>query len=373
MRRQLRWILAIGGFLGVHSCGSQSVKTGSSGTSPLSVAQFGTAIAEARAYAGRLYDSLALPGLAIAVAVHDEILLTAEFGYSDVAARQPIVPTSQFRIGSVSKVVTTAALARLVQQGKVDLDAGIGRYLPTLPPDKLGITSRQLAGHQGGIRHYGQGEFSSTRAYPNVAASFGSFIRDTLLSPPGTRQSYSSYGYNLLAAVMEAATGQEYRQLIRDEVTRPLGLHRTMVEASLENGDKPVSYYVKNQGMLEAAPMVDLSDRWPSGGFLSTASDLARLGSGILRSSYLNEATRVLLFTPQKLANGTDTNVALGWRVATDSAGRRFVHHGGEAMGGRAFLLVYPEQRVVVAMLANQSFAPFREKEAGNIARMFIR
>ena len=242
-----------------------------------------------------------------------------------------------------------------------------------LPPDKQAITSRQLAAHLGGIRHYGPGEFSSRRHFENVGASLTVFIQDTLLTLPGTRQFYSSYGFNLLAAVIEAAAAREFRALVRDEVTGPLGMTHTMVEASLPRGQHPVGFYVKNAEVLMPADTVDLSDRWPSGGFLSTAADLARFGSGVLREAYLTKAMQVQLFTPQKLANGIATNVGLAWRVAVDSVGRRFVHHGGEAMGGRAFLLVYPEQKVVVAMVSNQSGAAFREREAGQIARMFMR
>jgi CubicO group peptidase (beta-lactamase class C family) len=309
----------------------------------------------------------------VAVAVDDRIVMTAEFGYSDVEAKTSITPVSQFRIGSVSKLLTSAAAVRLVQRGILDFDAPIGRFMPTLPPDKHAITPRQLAGHLAGVRHYGAGEFSSRTRYESVGAALGIFVQDTLLTPPGTRQFYSSYGYNLLAAVMEAASRSEYRNLIRNEVTGPLGMTGTKVETWLGARERPVGFYIKDQGMLVVAPPVDLSDRWPSGGFLSTASDLARFGSGILRSEYLSDAMRTELFTPQKLANGTATNVGMAWRVASDSAGRRFVHHGGEAMGGRAFLLVYPDHGVVVAMLANQSFAAFREKEAGAIARMFMR
>jgi CubicO group peptidase (beta-lactamase class C family) len=353
---------------GLSSCSKRTV-TPDETTPPPETA---VAIEETRAYAARLYDSLALPGLALAVGVNGRIVLTAEYGFADMARKEPLEPTSLFRIGSVSKLLTAVTAARLAQQGRLDLDAPIGRYLPALPADKRAITPRQLAGHQGGVRHYGPGEFMSQRRYESVGASLGIFLQDTLLAAPGSRQSYSSYGFNLLAAVMEAAAGNEFRALVREEVTRPLGLTGTTVEASLRAGERPVGFYFKDGDTLAVAPMVDLSDRWPSGGYISTATDLVRFGMGILRDDFLSDASRVQLFTPQALATGNATNVGLAFRVATDSAGRRFVHHGGEAMGGRAFLLVYPDHGVVVAMLANQSFARFREHEAGRIARMFL-
>jgi serine beta-lactamase-like protein LACTB, mitochondrial len=357
--------------VGLPSCTPQAARVEENPSAP-TASRYGTAVEQTRAYAARLYDSLALPGLSLAVAVDDRIVMTAEFGYSDIAAKTPITPTSLFRIGSVSKLLTAAAAARLVQRGKLDLDAAIIRYLPDLPADKANITARQLGGHLAGIRHYAGSEFINVKRYDNVADGLVIFIRDTLRSAPGTKYFYTSNGFNLLGAVMQAAAGREYRDLIEEEVTRPLGLTHTMVEASLPAGQHPVGYYVKNEGMLAPAPVVDLSDRWPSGGFLSTASELARFGSGILRSSYLSDAMRATMFTPQKLADGSATNVGLAWRVATDSAGRQFLHHGGEAMGGRAFLLVYPEERVVVAILANQSNVPIRENEAGRIARLFL-
>ena len=334
--------------------------------------EYAAAIESTRAYASRLFDSLALPGLAVAVGVNDRIVMSAEYGFADRATRAPVNPSSQFRIGSVSKLLTAVTAARLAQSGKLDLDAPISRYLPDLPADKQNLTARQLAAHLTGIRHYAAGEFSNQRHYNNVSEGLQIFIRDTLLFPPGTRQFYSSNGFNLLGAVIQSAAGREFRDAVRNEVARPLGMTGTMVEASLPPGQRPVGFYFKNGDTLAVAPMVDLSDRWPSGGFLSTTTDLVRFGMGILRDDYLSDAMRVQLFTPQNLANGTATNVGLAFRSASDSAGRRFVHHGGEAMGGRAFLLIYPDHGVVVAMVANQSFAPFREREAGRIARLFL-
>ena len=131
-----------------------------------------------------------------------------------------------------------------------------------------------------------------------------------------------------------------------------------------------VRFYGKAQsGAITNAPLIDLSDRVPSGGYLSTASDLARFAAGIMQ---LPKSSRDLLFRPAETSSGASTGVALGWRVAADTAGRAYVHHGGESIGGRAFVLIYPEQRVGVVLLSNLSFAPFGEKEALRIAALFV-
>ena len=121
----------------------------------------------------------------------------------------------------------------------------------------------------------------------------------------------------------------------------------------------------------QPSPLVDLSDRWPSGGILSTAEELTQFAVGVFGKSYLSDSVRALLLTTQHTVSGTATNVGLGWRIARDSLGREYLHHGGASMGGRAFLLVYPREGVAVALLANTE-ANFGEAEALAFARLVL-
>lgn len=112
-----------------------------------------------------------------------------------------------FRIGSVAKSMTAYAAAQLFDTGKLDIDAPVQKYVPDFPEKQSVITSRQLLGHLSGIRHYGRDEFVSRVHYENVNAGLVIFKDDLLLSAPGEAYSYSSYGYNLLSAVIESAAG----------------------------------------------------------------------------------------------------------------------------------------------------------------------
>lgn len=327
---------------------------------------------EVRKRARAYRDSLKLPALTVAVAVGDEVVLADGFGWSDPAARTPAGPASPFRIGSVSKLFTATAAARLAEAGRLDLDAPIGRYLPDLPGALSSVTARQLAGHLGGVRHYRRDEFISTQPFDEVTGSLDRFLADSLLHPPGAGYTYSSYGYNLLGAVLERASGTPFRLLIRSEVLAPLGLEATWAEEASRPSTGTRYYWQNRDGEVVEVPPADLSDRWPSGGYVSTAADLARFGTGVLRDDYLSPAARTQLFTSQRTAGGAATRVGLGWRVGTDAEGRPYVHHGGEALGSRAFLLVYPEARVAVALLTNLSFAPLGEAEAKALARPFL-
>lgn len=139
-----------------------------------------------------------------------------------------------------------------------------------------------------------------------------------------------------------------------------------MVEPAAAQASRLARFYGRDDdGAVVDGVRMDLSDRIPSGGYLSTAQDLARFAVGTLR---LPQRAQALLFTSQQAGDGSATGVGLAWRIATDAAGRRYVHHGGDSVGGRAFLLIYPDERLAVVLLANLSFAGFGEKQARAIA-----
>src|SRR5213075_3113667 len=146
-----------------------------------------------------------IPGFALAVAVDGRIVWSEAFGYANLATKRPTTPTTQFRIGSVSKPLTADAVAQLYEAGKLDLDAPVQRYVPTFPDKGAPITTRLLGGHLAGIRHYQGDEFTLNKPFPNVTAGLSIFQNDSLVAPPGTRFSYSTYGFNLVSAVVEGA------------------------------------------------------------------------------------------------------------------------------------------------------------------------
>ena len=321
-------------------------------------ARHAEAIHAARAF---LRDSVAtkgIPGLSVAVGVNGEVVWSEGFGYADVENRVPATPLTRFRIASVSKPLTAAALLLLHERGKLDLDAPVQRYVPSFPR-KGGhtVTPRLLGGHLAGIRHYqedGESVSAGQRHYPTVQASLEIFQGDTLLHAPGTKYLYSSYGWNLLSAVVEGASGESFLPYVREQVLRPLGLRHTVAEHTDSIVEHRARIYERgNDGRLLNAPHVDNSYKWAGGGFLSTAEDLVRFGSAHLRPGFLKAGSLALLFTPQRTTGGKETGYGIGWASGKDDAGRRTVQHSGGAVGGNAYLLLYPEHGVVVAMLTN--------------------
>ena len=338
-----------------------------------SPSRYAVAIERGRLILEGIRSHAGVPGLSVAVGVDGEVVWSEGFGYADIENRVPVWEETRFRVGSVSKPITAAAVGLLVEQGRLDLDAPVQRYVPTFPQKRWPISTRQLAGHLAGIRHYRGAETYGTKHYTTVQEGLEIFRDDTLLYEPGTRYSYSSYGWNLISAVVEAASGESFLQYMQDHVFEPLGLTRIVADHVDSIIPHRTRFYMRTRdGTVLNAQYVDNSYKWAGGGFLSNTADLVRFGMAHLEGEFLRPETVALLWTSQRTSGGEETGYGIGWDVATDYEGRRIVSHGGSSIGGRAHLLIFPDDGVVVAMLANSS-APVNLAATWAVADAFIR
>ena len=307
----------------------------------------------ARAVAKELL-SHGIPGLSLAVAVDGQIVYSEGFGYADLEERVPVWATTKFRIGSVSKPLTAVALVQLVEQGKIDLDAPVQKYVPTFPEKNGKITPRLLAGHIAGIRHYQGDEFQISTHYNSVLDGLKIFQDDPLVAPPGTKFSYSSYGFNLLSAVIQSASGQEFLPYMHEHVFGPLGLRSTTEDQPAEIIMQRARFYTQQKDQpVRNASFVDNSYKWAGGGFLSSAEDLVRFGSAMLQPGFLKPESLRLLFTPQQTVDGKQIEYGMGWFIHKSKSGQRVYEHSGGSVGGTSQLILYPDAHVVVAMVCN--------------------
>lgn len=335
-------------------------------------ARWAPAIERAHIFADSLMQAADLPGLSLAVGVDGKVVWSDGVGWADLENRVPVTALTRMRIGSISKSVTSAGLALLYEAGRVDLDAEIQTYVPTFPRKRWPLTVRQVGGHIGGIRHYRGDENESAVRYPNVLAGLAIFQDDTLLFEPGTRYSYSSYGWNLISAVMEGASGQEFLPFMEQHVFEPLGLRSLVAEHTDSIIEWRASFYERRNGGLVNAPYVDNSYKWAGGGFVGNTEDLVRFGMAWIEPGFLDPATVDLWFSPQHLADGSETTYGIGWFTRVDEAGHRIVWHTGGSVGGRAVLVLFPDRGVVVAMLSNAGHAPMSVDNALTLAAPFL-
>ena len=312
------------------------------------------AIEEAQTLILAMMHEQLVPGVSVAV-WRDELLWSAGFGRSDLETEVAVSPRTRFRIGSISKPLTVAALAKLIEQDKVDLDAPVRQYVPYWPRKSHTITSRQLAGHLAGIRHYVRDEFLIQREFPTVRQGTRIFRDDSLLDPPGEKYRYSSYGFNLLSAVVEGAAGEPFLSFVQQEVFDPLDMHQTVADHPAEVIEHRTRFYARRDGNVYNAPFVNNSYKWAGGGFLSTPTDLTRFAAAHLSERFLRPETIELLWTSQQTNDGKLTGYGIGWRVTADNQGRRVVGHGGGSVGGSCQLVVYPAERVIVVLTANMT------------------
>ncbi|MFK7822150.1 MAG: serine hydrolase domain-containing protein [Planctomycetaceae bacterium] len=318
-----------------------------------------------------------LPALSVAIGLNGDVLWARAMGPKTLEGeglQQPIGLNDRFRIGSIAKAITGTIAAKLVQDGQLDLDASVHKYVPYYPKKQHEISPRQLLTHTSGTRNYTMrfaipaNEFASRTQYDSVQAAVDIFKDDPLEFAPGTDFKYSVYGYVLASAVLEGASDLDFPTLVKTKLTEPLGLTNTMIES--EAAGQFVAPYEFEDGRYKPALVVNTSNKLAAGGFVSTPTDLVRMANAILTGTYLAEdTTQQLLYEPQKLTNGevNPQSYALGWRNTQSEMffdGDRkihIVHHGGMAMGSTAFLVMFPEYNLCMAVATNRSMGSSAE------------
>lgn len=312
-----------------------------------------------------------VPGLQLAVWHRGDVVLSKGFGFADLEQQVPVDPNTKLRIGSVSKTLTSAAIGQLVEQNRLDLDVPIQQYVDYFPEKEHTITTRQVAGHIAGIRHYRGNEFLLDRRFDSVEESLEIFAEDTLMFEPGTDYSYSSYGWNLISAVVEEASNENFLTYMEREVFNPLDMDETVADYTDSLIYNRTSYYEADDGEILNAPYVDNSYKWAGGGFLGTTEDLTKFGEAIFWSDFLQSETVDMLIESMELDSGESTNYGIGWRTGTDSEGRRYYGHSGGSVGGTTQFVVFPEQEVIVAVIANMGGVSYRDSHL-RIAGFFM-
>lgn len=302
------------------------------------------------------------PGLSVSVGMQGRLIWSKGYGYADMEQQMPVDPAAtKFRVGSVAKPMTALALVKLVMQKRIDMDADVRRYVPAFPQKENSFTVRQLAGHLAGIRHYAGDEAYSRKYYPSVIESLDIFKDDPLIAAPGEEWKYSSYGYNLLSAVIEQAAEKPFLDYMAESVFAPLGMTATVPDQLKELVPNRGRYYFRDNGKIYNEPEVDNSYKWASGGFLSTTDDMTRFGLAHMNNQHVSPEMRSLLWTEQKTLAGKGTGYGVGWRIVLDEKGHKWIGHGGGSIGGTTQLWLFADTGMVIAMASNQTELDYKD------------
>lgn len=307
----------------------------------------------------KFMSSTHVPGLSVAVVENGEYEWAGGFGFADLENNAPASEYTLFRLASISKSLTAVGAMELVERGKLDLDAPIQKYCPAFPQKSGTITTREVMGHLGGIRHYKSdsqedAEVGNTRHFDNpIQAGVDFFKNDDLVAAPGSHFHYSTQGYTLVGCAIEGAAGTKYTEFMQQNVFGPAGMQHTRADDRFAIIPYRTRYYQKTKdGSVENADFLDSSYKIPGGGWLSSAEDMARFEVAILQDKLIKRSTRDLMWTPLKPSDGSKDDYGLGWGKSDESGLVAVGHNGGQQGTSTAFLIA-PDQRAGVVVLTN--------------------
>jgi CubicO group peptidase (beta-lactamase class C family) len=292
------------------------------------------------------------PALSIGF-MKDDFVWTKGFGYADLENKTPATENSTYRLASVTKTMTAVTILQLVEKGKIDLDAEVQNYVPYFPRKPWPVTVRQLLGHLGGISHYkdydAEGHIKVPKDAREAIAIFENF---ELVAEPGTRFNYSSYGYNLLGAIIEGAAKQPYGDYMCENIWGPLGMDNTYIDSPDNIIPGRVKGYRLIEGKIKNSEYVDISSRFAAGGTRSTVVDLLKFAGGVMHEKLLSQKITNEMFASMTTKDGRFTGYGMGWSI-NNANGRFSVSHSGGQAETSTWLILFPEENFAIAAACN--------------------
>lgn len=318
-----------------------------------------------------LITSNKVPGLAITVLKEGKTIFQKGFGYADLDNKKRVDPkTSIFRIASVSKPIAATALAKMVEEGLIDLDESFYTYVPDFPKKRWDFTICQLASHTAGLRVYKGKEYGLNKPF-SIKDGLTIFKDDPLVFEPGTEYLYNSFDWVMISAAMQEVSGVPFEAYVQEKVLNPLGIKNTFcpkchpedsrrsdsitvkeITKSTASENEATFYTKCLTGFRKAIP-VDNFYKLAGGGYLSTSEDIAKFGQAYLDKQIGIKEAIVHQFLTAQSVNGKSTYYGLGWQVSEDAKGRKYYGHIGNGVGGYSNFFVYPKEQLVFSILIN--------------------
>ncbi len=354
-------------------------------------------ITRAQEYLLTIPKKINVPSFSIAVGLKGKIIWSEAVGYQDMENKIEANPNSIYRIGSTSKAVTSTLVAKLFDNGQINLEKVITDEIENYPLKKWGFTPRQLLSHSAGVPDYNDLKLGglyktlcNCKNYKSVTESLNIFNKVRLQYEPNTNYQYTSLDFVLLSAYLETITDMDFLSLLNSEIINPLQMENTFGDNSIYEKGSIARFYKTKGSNYKKWPAfgifnkkIDLSYKWAGGGLLSTPTDLVKMGNAILTdSTFISKKTMSVFFKQQELENGevNPQRYALGWRSYYEYEDDAFtkkvwmVHHGGISKGAMNFLLLFPEYDLVINASINTRTDDFSIfwKEVTTLSSFFL-
>lgn len=316
----------------------------------------------------RDYDG-AVPGASVLVVDRGEAVIRRAYGLADVEAGVTSMAVTNYRLASVTKQFTAAAILLLAEDGRLRIDDRVRTWLPSLPRATDAVTIRQLLTHTSGLIDYEDVMAEGTTAQLRDADVLRLLeSQGRTYFRPGSDYRYSNSGYALLALIVERASGRSFATFLRERIFLPLGMRNSVAyeEGISTVANRAYGYSLVNGSWIrtdQSTTSAVLGD----GGIYSSIDDLARWDAALYDDRLLSDASRRLAFTAATTTDDPDVAYGFGWRVTGET-----VWHSGETIGFRNVIVRYPRRHLTVVVLTNRDDPePYRTALA--IAKLFLR
>jgi CubicO group peptidase (beta-lactamase class C family) len=301
------------------------------------------------------YNRPDVPGAGVLVIRDGEVVASRSYGLADLERRTPANEHTNYRLASLSKQFTAAAIILLARDGRLRYDDRVADHLPDLPAHAREVRVRHLLTHTSGLWAYE--DFvpdSQTRQVKDRDVPALLKNADSLYFAPGSRYRYSNTGYALLALIVEKLSGQSYARFLDERIFKPAGMNATVAyEAGVSTvSNRAYGYSIRRTGPV-ASDQSSTSAVLGDGGIYSSLHDLAAWDRALDAGTVLTRAELRQAWTPMTLTGGEVTRYGFGWFVDREDGALKLSHHG-ETSGFTNFILKYPEHRLTIVVLTNR-------------------
>lgn len=302
------------------------------------------------------------PGAAV-IAVRDgKVLYRGAHGLADLENGVPLTAESVFRLGSITKQFTSAAILLLVERGELSLSDPLTKFLPDYPTHGHTITVENLLTHTSGIFNYTSipGYMQTKiRAHLSTEELVNAFKDHEINFAPGEQWSYSNSGYVLLGAIIEKVSGQSYEEFVQRNIFDVLGMHGSYYGSHTRIIPNRAHGYGGAPGNWSNSAFLSMTQPHAAGSLLSTVDDMARWDAALYTDELLKPETIERMFTKFTLNNGEETGYGLGFGIGS-LKDRPAISHGGGINGFSTHATRLPGERIYVAVLSNAPGLPVR-------------
>jgi CubicO group peptidase (beta-lactamase class C family) len=313
------------------------------------------------------------PGIAVLIAKDGQPLYRKGFGYADINKKKPVLPDTKFRIGSVTKQFTAAAILKLQEANLLNVNDKLSKYIPDFPRGDE-VTLHHLLTHTSGIHSYtGNFDFIQKVVKPIHPDSLINAIKkDPYDFNPGERMLYNNSGYFILGYIIGKVSGKPYDVYLQETFFKPLGMVNTGVHyAGIKLDHEAKGYSKTNTGYAESLDW-DMSWAGGAGALYSTLDDLLKWNTALYGGKILKEESMKAALTPAKLKDGSDPAMQYGYGLMfTKVRGLDVIGHSGGLHGFITQLVYYPKENISVVMYSNTD-QPDVNFDPNKIAEAFI-